>query len=306
MARVNEDHLNSYWYYINERYSIWVRKEVDRSPAPWTDDPILRQYSFTNVFRELDRTTRELDELVFKPYADHKYLWFMCCLARQISWTPTVDMLIFNGFWPEDDDWDAETAAYHIDQMTKKGEKAWTGAFMIRAESDPKQPWYEWSKARYVLDVVLGNLWRDRYKLTEFFESKPTYQATVEMFSGYYGIGNFMAKEFANDLLMTRYLKDAPDLMTWSAAGPGAIRGLNFIFNRGLQQGISQDQAREEMKFLQAIANSPDSPIGTHIQITPFFPFYLERIQWNLCEIGKYLKAKTGVGRPRAQYKPKT
>lgn len=303
MTSLNQNYLEKYFYYINERYSIYQKKEIQKLPAPWTEDPILQSYSFTNVFREDDRTTRALDKLVFVPFADHRYLWFMCCLARQISWAPTINNLLQTDNWPVDDDWDAERAAEVMDYFCKTGEKVWTGAFMIRAESDKKAPWYNWSKARYVLDIVLGNLWRDRHKLTEFFEGKPTYQQTVELFATYYGIGNFMAKEFANDLLMTRYLKDAPDLMTWSAAGPGAIRGLNFLYGRGLQASLTQDEARMMMRYLQDLANTPSGKfVGAHVQASGRWPFTLERIQWNLCEFSKYMKVVTGVGKPRSGY----
>jgi hypothetical protein len=50
-----------FWYWISERHSIFLRRQEGK-PKPWTDDPILRDYKFTNPFRENDRGTVWLRE----------------------------------------------------------------------------------------------------------------------------------------------------------------------------------------------------------------------------------------------------
>jgi hypothetical protein len=45
------------WAYIEERERIRLRKEAGE-PFPWTEDPILRAFKFTNVRRIHDRTTQ--------------------------------------------------------------------------------------------------------------------------------------------------------------------------------------------------------------------------------------------------------
>lgn len=48
-----------FWTYLAARHSITM-KRLRREPWPWTDDPILRDYRFPNVYRELDRGTQYL------------------------------------------------------------------------------------------------------------------------------------------------------------------------------------------------------------------------------------------------------
>lgn len=295
-----QERLDLLFYYMNERHWIYQRK-TKGLPKPWTDDVILQQYSFTNVFRELDKTTKWIDQNILKPYQNHPNLWFISILARQISWPDTIQELKDHDQLPLDDKWDFRQAAAVIDGRVVRGDKAWTGAFMVRAESDPKQTWYDWTKAEYVLGVVLGNMWFQRNTLQTFFESQPTIQAAVELLSQYYGVGPFMAKEFVNDLLMTRYMMNPEDALTWCAAGPGAIRGLNYIHGRDINASISQDQAREEIRAIAGIANGPDSPLGEHIRNVES-PLTLERFQFSLCELMKYAKVKHGWGRPRSKY----
>lgn len=53
-----------FWEFAYERQRIWRRRTIDRLPWPWTDDPVLQKYRFTNVHRELDRGTITLRRLV--------------------------------------------------------------------------------------------------------------------------------------------------------------------------------------------------------------------------------------------------
>ena len=39
-----------YWYFASERHRVFERR-VAGEPDPWTDDPILREFKFCNVFR---------------------------------------------------------------------------------------------------------------------------------------------------------------------------------------------------------------------------------------------------------------
>ncbi|MDR7455642.1 MAG: putative DNA base hypermodification protein, partial [Armatimonadota bacterium] len=53
-----------FWAFVAERQRVWHRRHVENRPPPWTDDPILRSYRFANVYRELDRGTRYLHDVL--------------------------------------------------------------------------------------------------------------------------------------------------------------------------------------------------------------------------------------------------
>lgn len=46
--------------FVIDRYRIHKRKDVKKLPPPWTKNPILQEFKFTNVRREHDRQTRYL------------------------------------------------------------------------------------------------------------------------------------------------------------------------------------------------------------------------------------------------------
>lgn len=73
-CNVNEDKIKSssptfrdglferFMDFVIERYSVYKKKDVEKLPKPWTTNPILLQYKFTNVRREHDRQTKYLIE----------------------------------------------------------------------------------------------------------------------------------------------------------------------------------------------------------------------------------------------------
>ena len=59
--------VEDFFYWINERHQIYINRWEKNLPKPWTEDPIFQQYKFTNVFRQLDRVTKEYTRLVNNP-----------------------------------------------------------------------------------------------------------------------------------------------------------------------------------------------------------------------------------------------
>jgi hypothetical protein len=54
----------AFWRFVCERQAIWHRREGLGLPPPWTEDPILAGFHFTNVYRDLDTGTKWLRALM--------------------------------------------------------------------------------------------------------------------------------------------------------------------------------------------------------------------------------------------------
>lgn len=313
--------------WINERHAIYMRKAIledqkDRGldyPAlsntgrlAWgeggwtldrlTNDPILREYRFCNVFRELDRVTVWIRQNIREPFADNEHLWYMLAIARFINWPNTLERLIESpDGWPFDPRFSPERMTAVLEEWKSRGEKVETGAYMIRAESDTKKEWYSWTKQRYVSEIVLGRMWEQRDEIARRLEGPMTLEMAHRMFRempGAVGWGPFMAHQVIVDLRWTRYLSDAPDLGRWASIGPGSARGLNRLYGRPLKAAVPQAKALEEMLQLQELVHQPGV-------LKPWVPaIELADIQNCLCETDKWLRAKSGEGRPRSQYVP--
>lgn len=57
---------NTYWRFAAERQRIFFRK-LRGEPPPWTSDPILQRYKFTNAYRASDRVSQYLIRHVLEP-----------------------------------------------------------------------------------------------------------------------------------------------------------------------------------------------------------------------------------------------
>lgn len=323
------------WEWVNERHAIYLRKWIrdggfERADDAWpfapegadleecdpahlalsepgsplTNDPVLAQYRFCNVFRELDRVTQWIDQNIRGPFADHPDLWFMLATSRYINWPDTLWYLIQKGRpgpqepgWPSHWGFSPESMGDLLDRRKAAGEKVYTGAYMIRAESNPKAEWYSWTKQQYIARVVLGRLWEDRELMTRALEVPGQTLENVWGFfqaKRYIGWGPFMAYQVVVDLRHTRYLRDAPDINTWSALGPGSRRGLNRLAGRPVDYALKQDEGLAEMRAIWEEQDAHRAPWVPRIDLSD--------IQNSLCEVDKLLRVRTGEGRPRAQY----
>ena len=66
----NEEILKYYFYFIQERMNIFWRKMNGDSNL--TDDPILKKYKFTNVYRACDRTSQYLiRDVIYKDISSY-------------------------------------------------------------------------------------------------------------------------------------------------------------------------------------------------------------------------------------------
>lgn len=86
MTAVNIDATNAdlYLRFVSERHRAWERRR-NGEPAPWSDDPIIQEHKFTNVFRVLDYGSQFLlKQLLYGPDAGVSYadLLMRCFLYR--------------------------------------------------------------------------------------------------------------------------------------------------------------------------------------------------------------------------------
>lgn len=276
---------------MRERHSVYLRRFVERRPPPWTADRILQQYRFCNIYRELDRVTIWIREHIREPYAEHPNLWFMLCAARQINWPETLAELMARGAWPTGAKWSAARARRVMLARQARGDKLYTGAYMLNAHGvSPDAPK---DKAYFTCYLVLGSVWRARKKILAAL-AQGTLQAAHAALLPYHGWGDFTAAQVVADLKYTRYLTNAPDWWDWAVLGPGSKRGLNRVLGRPITGNFPH--AEEVLRLLRSIRDHfkelyPELP-----------PLCLQDVQNCLCEFDKYCRAKFGEGRPRARY----
>lgn len=279
--------LDIFWYWINERHRIHLRKEAGK-PWPWTEDPILQKFKFTNAFRQLDRVTVEWTNRYLKlpKRMSHGDIIFQCCLFRLFNWPQTYDTLMFGM-----SKWNRAKAVTLIDNMKKEGKQIFTGAYIVPSagRKDPKH---------WMMCEVLDQIHKERGELAEAIEKANSMEATTKILQQYHSVGPFIAYEIACDLRHTKVLVNANDTMSWANPGPGAQRGIHRLITGQFRWKGPRPDYQEAMRALLAMA---PRRLKKHVKECGW-PFEMREIEHSLCEFDKYMRVKMKQGKPRSRY----
>ena len=277
---------SEFYNFINERESLRLRKEAGE-PWPWTDDPILQEYKFTNVKRAHDRTTKWFWENVLDPnhYKPKEYLLFNCALFRYFG---TIEFSEAIGGWTELWTEHKEIIRDIAKSRLEKNQKVFTGAYVITNQGikAPKQD--------VVIDEFLTPLWYKLPDLVKIASDTQSWEAVAKRMMKLKGFGGtgFMTKEVLQDAIHTSVLADCTDRNRWCPIGPGARRGLNRVYDRAVKSKVPDAQMLEEMRELWKMQTL--RWLNWH-----WHELELHDIQFQLCEFDKYERVLHGEGRPR-------
>lgn len=277
------DRLDLYFYWIHERETIRMNKEVEQKPPPWTDDPILQKFKFCQVFREDDRTTRWFRTHIRDPYRDDPEVLMATVIFRWFNYIETGKTLVRNKLHLE---WDRKKA---IEEITKQN-KWVTGAYIVKTPN-------RMDKVTGVAECI-SHMWGDREKLVDQILATKSLEKSWNILRDYPYMGPFMAYEVITDLRHTYLLRDAEDILTWANAGPGAMRGLNRLAGRELDFSRRSHPWNEEMRNLWEISRERLNP-----NLIDLNQFEMREIEGGLCEFDKYSRILNEEGRTRSVYK---
>lgn len=277
------ERLDTYFYWIHERETIRLNKEVEQKPPPWTDDSILQKFKFCQVFREDDRTTRWFRTHIRDPYRDDPEVLMATVIFRWFNYIETGRTLVKNKLHLE---WDRKKA---IEEITKQN-KWVTGAYIVKTPN-------RMDKVTGVAECI-SHMWGDREKLVEKILATNSLEESWNILRDYPYMGPFMAYEVITDLRHTYLLRDAEDILTWANAGPGAMRGLNRLAGRELGFCKRSHPWNEEMRNLWEISREKLNP-----NLIDLDKFEMREIEGGLCEFDKYSRILNEEGRTRSVYK---
>jgi len=277
-----------FYKFMDKRERIRLRKENDM-PWPWTDDPILQTYKFTNVKRAHDRTTKWFWKNVLDPNHNKpkEYLLFNCALFRYFG---TVEFSEAIGGWTELWTEHKEIIRDIAKSRLENNQKVFTGAYVITNQGikAPKQD--------VVIDEFLTPLWYKLPDLVKIASDTQSWEAVAKRMMKLKGFGGtgFMTKEVLQDALHTTMFVDCIDRNTWCPIGPGAKRGLNRVLEKPFNSPLKPEKGLQIM--LELFAARTDYWPKNFVQLE------LHDIQFQLCEFDKYERVKNNEGRPRSKY----
>ncbi len=213
-------------YFVHKREAMRVNKLT--GVTPYSDDPILSQFSFCNINREHDAVTMFIHENFRKPFYQ---------MGRQFM----VRQMLFCRIFNEPDVLklvcpleDVHTAAKKLREHRNAGHKLMRGAYMMpphgkgAGEGDIVDHWLS-----DVLEPATGRPEFPQQPIN--YENMIQLRQVAESLMTVCGIGPFIANQVCTDL---RYMPEWGTLYTdWNdfiLCGPGTRRGMNRFFARDL------------------------------------------------------------------------
>ena len=290
---------NDFFDFASARHSIYLKKEAGE-PRPWSNDEIFNNWYFTNVYRELDKTTEWFREnvrrdLQLRPEvipATMLFRWFnRIGIGETIFCQPDFEnKTVFDSYMENRD----------INQMRGSIKYAHpqgpyvNGAYIIKAHNGMDKlsgVLRAFDEAMEYMDQWYGS--HDHKGYAYFGEemiAQPSMEAATKTLSLCKFLGRFMAYEIVCDLRYTIYLSEALDKMTWANPGPGARRGINRVLGRDLKHGLTTKDAIGHMYDLRI--KSVDYGWND---------WEMREVEHTLCEFDKYERIREG-GRGKRRY----
>lgn len=235
--------IEPFLYYVLERHRIYLRRAAGQ-PRPWTTDPILREFSFTNDYRELDRTTVWFRQYVREPLRARPEVLLATVLFRWINRTSTCESVFRQpGLLTN------ETA---FETMLRTGDPVpvrdtilaactrpyVTGAFIIKTpDGMEKLSGVLWCVGQFMrrsamVPHVQHTLDWEEAAASMLGDEPWTARAAQNWLVQFPYLGSFMAAQIVADLKYTALLDRAADWHTFASSGPGSRKGLNIILGR--------------------------------------------------------------------------
>ena len=272
----DEKMLAMHRHMVEERHHIWLARQ-NGAPQPWTEDPVLANRKFTNMFRVLDPGSQFVFDLQsHRAYDLMARLVFYRLTNLPQSWHEMKAVL---GRYPVAYDFTdrPEVLVDILQQRRRDGWPVFSGAYIIVPEPGTKN-----DKVEGAVRVTANFL---RYGIRDFLDSG-TQEGRFKALRSTPGLGKFLSMQILTD--WTYLQQEKPDL-SFIVAGPGAVRGAALL---------NPDISAESVIYDLAVEWYDDPYIRLNDR-----GLTVMDVQNTLCEFGKYARESV-TPRKKTRYKP--
>lgn len=315
---ISPENFELFFRTLYERQMIWKRRFMDQLPRPWTKDKILEANKFTNVYRDLDRSSQwQIQNILLDDSLSLKDLIWKLMVYRFFNCPETFKKGL--EFWdngiPSFDEYNPEEFLRFIKSVRASGQNPFTSAYLIASVG---------SRDTFYACTVLKAL---HNKLDTLIHGACT-ASRPEMIVDYIknnlpGAGSFVAHEFFVDFTYIRRYTKRDDFMKFTQndfvnVGPGSSTGLRLIYPslntlKKQKQGIYdlRDAAETELQKISAEMGEPFPFVEFDKDAKKYYisdkcNITLHQIEMWLCEYQKYWKMMWSTGKQRSKFVPIT
>jgi hypothetical protein len=214
--------FDTYWRFAAERQEIFMQRAAGES-FPWTDDPILSEYRFTNVYRASDRVSQYLiRNVIFNGDQSPNEVFFRVLLFKIFNKIETWELLVRNFGTPNCLDFNTEHYGKVLSREIESGCAIYSAAYIMPSGPKSSHPGRKHDFHLSLLKDMLQN------GLPERIVEAGKLQSTYNLLLSCPSIGPFLAYQFTIDLNYSDLLQ--ADEMEFVVPGPGALDGIAKSF----------------------------------------------------------------------------
>lgn len=222
--KVRPEAYDLYWQFAANRQAV-LEARLAGHDQPWTDDPILLEYKFCNVFRATDRVSQYLIRHVAY-HAEHctpADRLFQIIAFRIFSRISTWERLReYLGRYPLIHDLRSGKFLEGLEHAKATEGGLYTGAFILCATDA-----YSHKSKHLNHNALLRDMFID-HRLADDLLDAASLHKIYDLLHAYPLMGDFMAYQIAIDLNYSDLINFDEDDFT--RPGPGALRGIHKCF----------------------------------------------------------------------------
>jgi thymidylate kinase len=270
---------DSYWRFAHERQKIFFAR-LKGKPWPWTDDPVLRDFKFTNAYRASDRVSQYLiKEVIYKGDSSPNEIFFRILIFKVFNRIETWELLrrelgeiIFKEYSFKR--YDAVLSA-----AMARGERVYSAAYIMPSGGAKSPGGRKHSMHLRMIETMIKD------ELPAKITEARSMAKAFELIRAYPTIGDFLAYQYITDLNYSPLTSFSE--MDFVTPGPGAFSGIHKCFSdlAGLTESeiikIVTDRQEQEFKRLEL----PFRNLWGR-------PLQLIDCQNLFCEVDKYARVK--------------
>ena len=268
---------DSFWRFAAERQEVFFKK-LDGLPPPWTDDPVMAHYKFTNAYRASDRVSQYLiRRVIYEGETSPEEVFFRTILFKLFNKIETWELLRKEVGTITSDSYSFEQYDDILSEAVANEIRIYSGAYIMPSG---KSVFGYREKHRTHLRL-LERMMEDEVPLS--VADAKSMAEIFELLLSYPTIGTFLGYQFATDLNYSKICDFSETEFVYP--GPGAFDGISKCFSDlgGVSESdiIHMVTERQEMEFER---------LGIQFRSLWGRPLQLIDIQNVFCEVSKYAR----------------
>ena len=262
-----------FWQFACSRHQVYTRR-LSGAPYPWTDDPIICRYKFTNVFRACDRVSQYLIRIVYSdPDASPSTLLLRTLLFKVFNRIETWEAVVRKMGLPTFPSFDYARCEHILDHLRSTGKTIYSAAYIMPSGGRATGPKHKMhlNLIRKMVDDNLANLLGDCKSLSQVYAYLHSYPT----------LGPFLAYQYAIDLNYSPLMNHSEN--DFVMPGPGALDGVSKCF-----ETLGDYTPSDTIRWLTDVQEDEFCRLGLQFPGLWGRPLHLIDTQNIFCEIAKY------------------